>query len=114
MADVVIFPATAAQVSTLAKLGVDDFQGDRSAASAEITRLLGMRANAPATEKQRAKIGAMGGKDLPGAGLREASTAIAILELLAVLGTDFELVGDEGEVAAINNLLVYLRERFVK
>jgi hypothetical protein len=114
--DTAVLSATSAQITFLEKLGIKDFSGDRGAASAEITRLLAMRSNPPASKAQMGKLAALGGKDMPGAGVREASTAISVLELLDQIGDNFELVGEEAdyEIAAINNLLSYLRTRFVK
>lgn len=66
------------QINRLIQLGYPQVPATRSEASQIITRLLVARDMAPATLSQRGRAGYLGGRDLPGAGIREVSTQIKI------------------------------------
>ena len=74
------------QMARLTELGVTTVPQDlsRAQASALISAAIAERDMRPATDKQRGRAGVLGGRDLPGAGVRELSTQIALLEALAV------------------------------
>lgn len=102
---------TEKQIARLLQLGVTTPPATRSEASNLIGRLIATRDMQPATQAQIGRAGALGGRDLPGAGVREKSTQIYLLEALAVFDA-----ADEGEPAnnAAAELIRRVRERFVK
>lgn len=102
---------TEKQIARLVQLGVNTPPATRSEASNLIGKLIAQRDMQPATQAQIGRAGALGGRDLPGAGVREKSTQIYLLEALAVFDA-----ADEGEPAnnAAAELIRRVRERFVK
>lgn len=102
---------TEKQIARLIQLGVTTPPATRSEASNLIGKLIAQRDMQPATQAQIGRAGALGGRDLPGAGVREKSTQIYLLEALAVFDA-----ADEGEPAnnAAAELIRRVRERFVK
>jgi hypothetical protein len=102
---------TAKQIERLLQLGYNETPRTRSEASATITRILAQRDMQPATQRQINAAGALGGRDLPGAGVREKSTQIYLLEALAIFDSATE--GAEANEAA-EVLIARVRERFAK
>lgn len=101
------------QLMRLGQLGYAGVPATRSEASAIITRLLAQRDMQPATTAQRGRAGVLGGRDLPGAGVREVSTQIALLEALALWDAAAE---DDAEAinTAVETLIARVRERFCR
>lgn len=99
------------QIARLVQLGVSQPPATRSEASALISKLIAARDMQPATPAQIGRAGALGGRDLPGAGVREKSTQIYLLEALAIFDA-----AEEGDAAndAAAELIRRVRERFVK
>lgn len=79
-----IAAATDRQLARLADLHVTHGELSRAEASALISAAIAERDMRPATDKQRGRAAVLGGRDLPGAGVREISTQIALLEALTV------------------------------
>lgn len=79
-----IAAATDRQLARLAELNIQHGQLSRAEASALISAAIAERDMRPATDKQRGRAAVLGGRDMPGAGVREISTQIALLEALAV------------------------------
>jgi uncharacterized small protein (DUF1192 family) len=52
----------------------------------------------------------LGGRDLPGAGVREVSSQIALLEALII----FETAAEEDKAEAAKGMAEAIRQRFVK
>lgn len=104
---------TEKQINRLIQLGYPQVPATRSEASQIITRLLVARDMAPATLSQRSRAGYLGGRDLPGAGIREVSTQISLLEALALWDN-----AAENDAAAINlaveTMVARIRERFCR
>lgn len=107
----VSFAPTAAQINRLIALGVSDIPATRSDASKLISAEIAKRDMKPATQAQIGRAGALGGRDLPGAGVREKSTQIYLLEALAAFDSAAE--GADANAAA-ELLIARVRERFVK
>jgi hypothetical protein len=107
------FAPTAAQVNRLVSLGVaiSNVPQTRSEASKLIGSLIADRDMKPATQAQIGRAGALGGRDLPGAGVREKSTQIYLLEALAAF--DAAPMGDETNAAA-EEIIRRVRERMAK
>lgn len=112
----VLSPSTAAaptdkQIARLVALGISFVPATRSEASNLISQAIAKRDTAPATQAQVGRAAALGGRDLPGAGVREKSTQIYLLEALALFDA-----ADEGEPAnnAAAELIRRVRERMVK
>ena len=104
---------SAAQVSLLATLKAPTVPATRSEASKLIFNLIAERDMKSATQAQIGRAGALGGRDLPGAGVREKSTQIYLLEALAI----WDAVDDddaEAVSAALGQLVSRVRERFAK
>lgn len=102
---------TAAQINRLVALGCNVVPTTRSEASKLISKLIADRDMKPATPAQIGRAGALGGRDLPGAGVREKSTQIYLLEALAVIDN---AANDADKAAATLVLIERVRERFVK
>lgn len=103
---------TERQIQALQRLGVTDIPTTRSEASKIMTLAIAQRDMRPATDPQKGRAGALGGRDLPGAGVRELSTQIALLEVIALIDATPE---DNPEYADYVQLLVTrVRERFFK
>ena len=99
------------QIAALTRLGSRDIPATRSEASKLIDSLIAARETAPATVAQRARASALNGRDLPGAGLREKSTQIYLLEALNLL----DGATTQADVnAAAEALIARVRERFQK
>lgn len=104
---------TEKQVLRLQALGATAVPSTRSEASQLISKLIASRDMQPATLAQVGRAAALGGRDLPGAGVREKSTQIFLLEALAAWDNADD--GDPAAVQAACQLLVArVRERFVK
>jgi len=102
---------TEKQVLRLQALGATAIPSTRSEASQLISKLIASRDMQPATLAQVGRAAALGGRDLPGAGVREKSTQIFLLEALVA----FDNAADDAAVNAAAELLVArVRERFVK
>ena len=99
------------QINRLIQLGYPQVPATRSEASQIITRLLVARDMAPATLSQRGRAGYLGGRDLPGAGIREVSTQISLLEALALWD---QAETDEQHQVAIDTMIARIRERFCR
>lgn len=80
----VIAAPTERQLARLAELHIQHGPVSRAEASALISAAIAERDMRPATDKQRGRAAVLGGRDMPGAGVREISTQIALLEALAV------------------------------
>lgn len=102
---------TEKQINRLLQLGYPQVPATRSEASQIITRLLVARDMAPATLSQRGRAGYLGGRDLPGAGIREVSTQISLLEALALWDNADT---DEQYQVAIDTITARIRERFCR
>lgn len=102
---------TEKQINRLIQLGHPEVPATRSEASQIITRLLVARDMAPATLSQRGRAGYLGGRDLPGAGIREVSTQIALLEALSLWE---QAETDEQHQIAIDTMVARIRERFAR
>lgn len=102
---------TEKQINRLLQLGYPQVPATRSEASQIITRLLVARDMAPATLSQRGRAGYLGGRDLPGAGIREVSTQISLLEALALWDNADT---DEQYQVAIDTITARIRERFAR
>lgn len=104
---------TVAQIDRLHKLNCSAIPATRSEASAMITKLIAQRDMAPATQAQVGRAAILGGRDLPGAGVREKSTQIYLLEALAL----WDAAGED-DAEAVNNavslMISRVRERFAK
>jgi len=107
------FAPTVAQIQRLVSLGVSssEIPSTRSEASKLIAKLIADRDMKPATQAQIGRAGVLGGRDLPGAGVREKSTQIYLLEALAAF--DAAPMGEETNMAA-EEIIRRVRERFVK
>ena len=102
---------TEKQVLRLQALGATAIPSTRSEASQLISKLIASRDMQPATLAQVGRAAALGGRDLPGAGVREKSTQIFLLEALVA----FDNAADDAATNAAAELLVArVRERFVK
>jgi len=100
------------QLETLARLGVTEIPATRSEASKLITARIASRDMRPATDAQKGRASALGGRDLPGAGVREQSTAIYLLEALALIhGSD---IGSPEHLSYVAMLQSRVEERFFK
>lgn len=101
------------QINRLVALGATNVPTTRSEASAMITKLIASRDMAAATQAQVGRAAYLGGRDLPGAGVREKSTQIYLLEALALWDNaaddDVKAVND-----AVSLLVSRVRERFSK
>lgn len=102
---------TEKQIDRLMRMGVTHMPATRSQASAMISKMIADRDTQPATQAQLGRAAVLGGRDLPGAGVREKSTQIAILEAY-VLWQNAE--SDEQHQQAIDLLMERISERFVK
>ena len=102
---------TQAQIDRLVRMGQTVIPTTRSEASKMISGLIAASDMQTATQAQCGRAGVLGGRDLPGAGRREKSTQIAILEALVAFD---QAESDEASSAAINILLERVRERFVR
>lgn len=104
---------TEKQINRLYQLGVlpDAVPATRSDASQMITKLIAARDMQPATLAQRGRAGVLGGRDLPGAGVREVSSQIALLEALALFDA---ATSDEDAQLAVDTMIARVRERFTK
>ena len=101
------------QMLRLAQLGYLAQPATRSEASRIITNLIAQRDMQPATDKQRGRAAVLGGRDLPGAGVREVSTQIALLEALAI----YDAADPEDQDAiqlALDTMVARIRERFCR
>jgi len=103
---------TEAQINRLQTL---NYTGDvskmsRSEVSQLISKLISDRDMQPATAKQLGRAGVLGGRDLPGAGVREVSSQIALLEALII----FETAAEEDKLEAAKGMAEAIRARFVK
>lgn len=104
---------TEKQVLRLQALGATAIPATRSAASQLISQLIAGRDMQPATLAQIGRAAYLGGRDLPGAGVREKSTQIFLLEALAAW--DNASPEDADAVNASVQLMVNrIRERFCK
>ena len=102
---------TEKQVLRLQALGATAIPSTRSEASQLISKLIASRDMQPATLAQVGRAAALGGRDLPGAGVREKSTQIFLLEALVA----FDNAQAEADINAAAELLVArVRERFAK
>jgi hypothetical protein len=102
---------TQPQIDRLAALGISIVPQTRSEASALITAAIAERDMRPATMAQRGRAAALGGRDLPGSGVREISTQIFLLEALALI----DGAADATAMAEGTALLVdRVRERLTK
>jgi hypothetical protein len=99
------------QVQRLMNLGVHSIPATRSQASALISQLIANRDMQPATQAQVGRAAVLGGRDLPGAGVREKSTQIAILEAYQLW---VQAETDEQHQAALDLLIGRVQERFMK
>jgi len=99
------------QVQRLIALGVQSIPATRSAASAMISKMIANRDTQPATQAQIGRAAVLGGRDLPGAGVREKSTQIYILEALALWD---QADSDEQHQQALDLMVERVRERFCK
>lgn len=113
LASTVANPAapTEAQVSRLLALGISTVPATRSDASKLISAAIAQRDMQPATLAQIGRAAALGGRDLPGAGVREKSTQIYLLE--ALVAFDNAPDGEQANAAA-EVLIARVRERMVK
>lgn len=102
---------TKPQIDRLLALGVSVVPATRSEASQLISRAIAQRDMQPATLAQIGRAAALGGRDLPGAGVREKSTQIYLLEALAIF--DAAEPGEASNEAA-EMLIARVRERLVK
>lgn len=102
---------TVAQVQRLVALGINSVPATRSEASQMISAAIASRDMQPATLAQIGRAAALGGRDLPGAGVREKSTQIYLLEALVAFDN-----AEDGEAtnAAAEVLIARVRERLVK
>lgn len=103
---------TEAQLNRLQTL---NYTGDvskmsRSEVSQLISKLISDRDMQPATAKQLGRAGVLGGRDLPGAGVREVSSQIALLEALII----FETAAEADKLEAARGMAEAIRARFVK
>lgn len=99
------------QIQRLMNLGVHAIPATRSQASALISKLIASRDMQPATQAQIGRAGHLGGRDLPGAGVREKSTQIAILEAYQLW---VQADTDEQHQAALDLVMTRIQERFMK
>ena len=102
---------TVAQVQRLIALGINSVPATRSEASQMISAAIASRDMQPATLAQIGRAAALGGRDLPGAGVREKSTQIYLLEALVAFDN-----AEPGEATneAAEVLIARVRERLVK
>ena len=102
---------TQPQIARLLALGVSTVPSTRSEASQLISRAIAQRDMQPATLAQIGRAAALGGRDLPGAGVREKSTQIYLLEALSLFDN-----AEPGEASneAAELLIARVRERLVK
>lgn len=103
---------TEAQLNRLQTLNYtgDTTRMSRSEVSQLISKLISDRDMQPATAKQLGRAGVLGGRDLPGAGVREVSSQIALLEALII----FETADEDGKADAAKAMAEAIRARFVK
>lgn len=102
---------TEKQIAALVRLGHTAVPATRSEASKLIDQLIASRETTPATPAQKARASALGGRDLPGAGLREKSTQIFLLEALAM----FDAAKSQEDINAAAEMVIdRVRERFAK
>jgi hypothetical protein len=102
---------SAAQLETLARFGITTKFATRSEASAAITKAISDRDMRGATAKQVARLNGLGGRDLPGAGVREISTAIYLMEMVVLVDATDDLVEKQ---QYMDMLVDRCRERFTK
>jgi hypothetical protein len=102
---------TAAQIQRLVALGINTVPATRSEASQAISAAIAQRDMQPATLAQIGRAAALGGRDLPGAGVREKSTQIYLLEALVAFDN---AASQEDTNAAAEMLIARVRERLVK
>jgi hypothetical protein len=102
---------TEKQIQRLMNLGVHSIPATRSQASALISQLIASRDMQPATQAQVGRAAVLGGRDLPGAGVREKSTQIAILEAFQLWQ---QADTDEQHQAALDLVMSRIQERFMK
>jgi hypothetical protein len=102
---------TQAQIDRLVAFGITTVPATRSDATALITKAIAERDMRPATTAQKGRAGVLGGRDLPGAGVREASTQIALLEALVLVDNAAD---DTSRAEAIEMLIQRVRERLTK
>lgn len=102
---------TEKQIQRLMNLGVHSIPATRSQASALISKLIATRDMQPATQAQVGRAAYLGGRDLPGAGVREKSTQIAILEAFQFWQ---QADSDEQHQEALDLLMTRIQERFMK
>lgn len=102
---------TEAQLNRLQTLNyTGDIPQSRAEVSKLISTLIANRDMQPATAKQLGRAGVLGGRDLPGAGVREVSSQIALLEALII----FETAAEEDKAEAAKGMAEAIRQRFVK
>jgi hypothetical protein len=111
MSTSVVVSPSAAQVETLARFGITTNFATRSEASAAITKAIADRDMRGATAKQVARLNGLGGRDLPGAGVREISTAIYLMEAVVLIDSTDDLVAKS---EYLDILVDRCRERFTK
>ena len=102
---------TQPQIYRLAQFGITSIPSTRSEASKLISEMIAKRDTVPATKPQIGRAGVMGGRDLPGASIREKSTQIYLLEALVLLD---QAQNDDATDVAINMLIDRVRERLQK
>jgi hypothetical protein len=102
---------TEKQIQRLMNLGVHSIPATRSQASALISQMIASRDMQPATQAQVGRAAVLGGRDLPGAGVREKSTQIAILEAFQLWQ---QADTDEQHQAALDLVMSRIQERFMK
>ena len=111
VSSVSVVAPTEKQIDRLMRMGVTQMPATRSQASAIISKMIADRDTQPATQAQLGRAAALGGRDLPGAGVREKSTQIAILEAYVLWQ---QADSDDQHQAAIDLLMERITERFVK
>lgn len=101
-----------AQIQALAKLGVTEVPLTKADASTLISRAIATRDMRPASQASIGKLAVLGGRDLPGAGQREVSTAIAIVEAMYMVDLS---EGNESERTKwLEELVLRVRTRLTK
>jgi len=107
-----IVSPSAKQIEVLTRLGVTEVPSTRSEASKLITARIASRDMRPATDAQKGRASALGGRDLPGAGVREQSTAIYLLEAIALIHASD--IGTPEHLSYVALLQSRVEERFFK
>jgi hypothetical protein len=104
---------SSAQIALMAKLGLSP-----AATSSECSRMIDAKLaeinSVPATAKQKGRLGALGGRDLPGGNIREVSTAIYLAEAVALYDQAVQASDYAGGQEALLLLLSRTRERLMK